>query len=174
MKISILGVIALLIFGLGVLLGSFVFPSCKETPASYSREVVVVRDTIKVKTPEPVVDRIVRADAVRLPLHVKKAIAVTKTAALVKSVLKDSATVDVPISTKVYKTDSYRAVVSGFRVKLDSMEVYRDTRTITEKIQLKPRRKWLALSVGPSVGVDINGQIAPSLSVTLGLILISK
>lgn len=178
MKLSTIGLIALVIFGLGVLLGSYVFPSCKDTAQviSTSREVVTVRDTVKVKTPEPTIDKVARVDVVRLPLRAKKAIAVTKTPAPVINVAKDSATVEVPISTKVYKTDSYRVVVSGFRVKLDSMEVYRDTRTITEKTveQLKPRRKWFALSVGPSVGYDINGQIVPSVSLTLGLILISK
>ena len=47
-------------------------------------------------------------------------------------ILPDSMAVEVPISQKKYETERYRAYVSGFEPRLDSIFVYQ--KTITEKI----------------------------------------
>lgn len=58
----------------------------------------------------------------------------------------DSVSVAIPIETKEYKTDNYRAIVSGYKPNLDLMEVYSKTQTIT--ITPKKQRWGLGLHAG--------------------------
>ena len=67
----------------------------------------------------------------------------------------------IPITSKEYKTDDYRAVVSGYKPSLDFMEVYREKEIIT----LKPKRWGLGLQVGygyPS-GLYVGGGVSYNL-----------
>jgi len=169
--------IGLIIFILGFAAGFAVSKhmyKCEEAPVvSAVREIKTVRDTVKAKVPPAVKETVKRKETARL--KIKPSVG-TKTPTIVNDSLAGTAEVEIPITTKIYETPNYRAVVSGFRPSLDSMEVYRDTRTITETVtKLQPaRRKWLALTVGPSIGYNLNGEIVPSASVTLGIILLSK
>lgn len=77
----------------------------------------------------------------------------------------DSVKVAVPIEKKEYKTDHYRAIVSGYKPSLDLMEVYTKTQTIT--VTPKKKRWGLGLHVGygyPS-GWYIGGGISYNLVV---------
>lgn len=58
----------------------------------------------------------------------------------------DSVKIAVPIEKKEYKTDYYRAVISGYKPNLDLMEVYSKTQTIT--ITPKKKRWGLGLQAG--------------------------
>ena len=40
----------------------------------------------------------------------------------------------VPISRKVYEGEDYRAVVSGFRASLDTLDIFRKTQTVTNTV----------------------------------------
>lgn len=68
----------------------------------------------------------------------------------------DSATVLLPMERKVYADSTYRAVVSGIGVKLDSMTVYPRTVTVTRTIPGKPPRHW-GLGVQGGVGMTPKG-----------------
>lgn len=188
LKTSTAGLIALFIFVIGFVCGFAVsrkWSPCVELPVvNIVRDTVIVRDTIRGVVQPPKVKTVIRVDTVRLqisPVNRHKYEATPDTTRGVLDTISGarkgkSTEVLVPITSTVYATKNYRAVVTGFRATLDSMEVYRDTRTITEtvtKLQ-PPKRKWLALSVGPSVGYNLSGEIVPSLSATLGIILISK
>lgn len=155
---------------------------CPETVASTS-VTTTVRDTLSNPVPAPQYEAAIRVDTARLKIKPAKALKVPEAIASASEgeTLKTDppqadAEVLVPITRKVYQTPDYRAVVSGFRPSLDSMQVYRDTRitTITETKLVPAKKKWLALTAGPQVGVDINGRVVPSVGVTLGIILISK
>lgn len=62
----------------------------------------------------------------------------------------------VPIERKVYSTPDYRAVISGFRPNLDSMEVFPRTKVVTQTIEtVKPaKRKWIQFGIGIGAGYD--------------------
>lgn len=76
---------------------------------------------------------------------------------------RDSIYVDLPITQKVYRDTSYSAWVSGYNPRLDSIEVYRPTTTITNYIKPSNKRWGIGLQVG--YGVNLQGKFAPYLGV---------
>lgn len=70
----------------------------------------------------------------------------------------------VPIETKIYQTDEYRAVVQGYRAKLSELDIYGTSTQITQPVVLQSS-KW---GVGVTAGVAVTKTgWAPAL--TLGL-----
>lgn len=155
---------------------------CLELPVlSIERDTVTVRDTVNGKIQKPKTERVIKVDTARINLKPvgdgKFKIDTTG-----QDKRPDSATaprvtpggdIAIPISSKVYQTDQYRAVVSGWRSSLDTIELYRDTRTITETVTklLPPKRKTWAVAVGPSATYTTNGAFIPGASVVLGFVI---
>ena len=110
----------------------------KTLPAEVVRDTLVVHDTLRDTVPRPVLVRLDHWDTLRVA--VRQA-----------DTLRDTLYVPLPIESKEYRTDDYRAVVSGYRPRLDLMEVYRKTRTVT--VTPKPKR-W---GIGPTAGFGIPG-----------------
>lgn len=60
----------------------------------------------------------------------------------------------VPISRNVYEGEDYRAVVSGFRASLDTLDIFRKTQTVTntvvQRVEVpgKPKRWGIGVSAG--------------------------
>lgn len=71
--------------------------------------------------------------------------------------IHDTTYFPVPMEQVVYQDSSYRAVVSGFRPKLDSLEIYRKTILIetTKTVMVEPSR-W-AVSVHGGYGITPKG-----------------
>lgn len=70
--------------------------------------------------------------------------------------------VEVPIERREYSTSDYRAIVEGYRASLVSMEVYRQTVTITKpEIRYGPVRPRWGLGIQVGYGIPINGRPAP-------------
>ena len=74
-------------------------------------------------------------------------------------------TVYLPITQKIYKDSFYTAYVSGYRAKLDSIEVYSKTRTMFVRERAKRKRFGLGVQAGygfsgnkatPYVGVGVS------------------
>ena len=74
-------------------------------------------------------------------------------------------TVYLPITQKIYKDSLYTAYVSGYRAKLDSIEVYSKTRTVFVRERAKRKRFGLGVQAGygfsgnkvsPYVGVGVS------------------
>lgn len=74
-------------------------------------------------------------------------------------------TVYLPITQKIYKDSLYTAYVSGYRAKLDSIEVYSKTRTMFIRERAKRKRCGLGVQAGygfsgnkvsPYVGVGVS------------------
>ena len=85
---------------------------------------------------------------------------------------QDSALAEIPIERKVYQEDSlYRAVVSGYRVNLDSLLIFNTTTTVTvTKIErVEPKRWSFGITAGPSVLVTPSGKVDAGLGATIGL-----
>lgn len=59
---------------------------------------------------------------------------------------KDSSTVKIPITQKIYEGNQYKAYVSGYKTSLDSVLVYPKTQVI--RIRDEPKRFSVGLSVG--------------------------
>lgn len=113
-------------------------------------------DTIRDTIPVPSYEMFVRHDTVYLP---------TISSDPSDSGRNDSIPVVVPITQKEYRTDQYHAYVSGYRAKLDSIDVYARTQTVYLKEPSKRKRWGLGLQVGygmagnkagPYVGVGVS------------------
>ena len=101
-------------------------------------DTVVVRDTVRETVLVPKVRYLTRVDTVLLPVP------------------GDTVEVPVlvPISRKVYEGEDYRAVVSGFRASLDTLDIFRKTQTVTntvvQRVEVpgKPKRCGIGVSAG--------------------------
>ena len=129
-------VIALALIAVAFLLGRrSVKPEIVEI---HRKDTVVVRDTVRETVLVPKVRYLTRVDTVLLPVP--------------------GDTVEVPvlvqISRKVYEGEDYRAVVSGFRASLDTLDIFRKTQTVTntvvQRVEVpgKPKRWGIGVSAG--------------------------
>ena len=142
--------ILLLISTIGVITRHLMQP--KNVSVTY--DTITVYDTIIY--PIPCDSIIKRYETVKLP--------VTNTEVRTDTIYKiDSVEVSVPISQKTYSDSTYKAVISGFHISLDSIIVRNReiTKTITET-RYKPTR-W---GLGVSAGYD---PINNSVGITLGV-----
>lgn len=104
----------------------------------HRKDTVVVRDTVRETVLVPKVRYLTHVDTVLL--------------------LVPGDTVEVPvlvpISRKVYEGEDYRAVVSGFRASLDTLDIFRKTQTVTntvvQRVEVpgKPKRWGIGVSAG--------------------------
>lgn len=138
-----------------LLLGMLMWVRCNPHEPQFTHvkgDTVHIRDTVKDTILKPVKEALKRSDTVYLPI-------LTDTTTD-RTVEGDSIPVLIPITSKDYKTDDYRAVVSGYKPSLDFMEIYRKKEIIT----LRPKHKrWgLGLQAGygyPNgfyVGIGVN------------------
>ena len=104
----------------------------------HTTDTVVVRDTVRETVLVPKVRYLTRVDTVLL------------------LVPGDTVKVPVlvPISRRVYEGEDYRAVVSGFRASLDTLDIFRKTQTVTntvvQRVEVpgKPKRWGIGVSAG--------------------------
>lgn len=136
MKNVVIAVIALALISVAFLLGRrSVKPEIVEI---HRKDTVVVRDTVRETVLVPKVRYLTRVDTVLL------------------KVPGDTVEVPVlvPISRNVYEGEDYRAVVSGFRVSLDTLDIFRKTQTVTntvvQRVEVpgKPKRWGIGVSAG--------------------------
>ncbi|WP_289060221.1 DUF6808 domain-containing protein [uncultured Alistipes sp.] len=136
MKNVVIAVIALVLATVAFLLGRrSVKPEIVEI---HRTDTVVVRDTVRETVLVPKIRYLTRVDTVLL------------------LVPGDTVKVPVlvPISRKVYEGEDYRAVVSGFRASLDTLDIFRKTQTVTNtvvqqvEVPGKPKRWGIGVSVG--------------------------
>ena len=128
-----------------LLLGVVVWMRCnphEPQPMYVKGDTVHIRDTIRDTILKPVRETLKRTDTVYLPILID-----TTTD---RTVEDDSIPVLIPITSKEYKTDDYRAVVSGYKPSLDFMELYRDNKIITLAPLQKKKRFGLGLQAGYS------------------------
>lgn len=137
----------------------------KDTTERIRVETKVKVDTVKIATPTPVHDTIVRYVRVKMPVdHFREA---TK-------MVVDSAEVSVPITQTIYSDSTYKAWVSGYLSRLDSIEVYREkvfvTKTIERDITKPPRRWGVGVSAGAAYGVT-SRQVEPYIGIGVTYVL---
>ena len=151
----------LLIIGLlvGVVIG-FTLSTCnghQNAPDISTVSVEVIHDTILDTVPVTAEVRQVGSVVAHLPIANNKVLDNSELTDTVKfDANKDSVAVLVPIEQKVF-TDStnYRAVISGYNISLDTMQVFRHREYITERIKPPAKRWGLSVGVGAVVGTDM-------------------
>lgn len=75
----------------------------------------------------------------------------------------DSVTVQIPITQRVYETDRYRAVVSGYQPSLDDLLIYQPTQVV--RIKDKPKRWGIGVQVGYGITVGKQPQFSPYIGI---------
>lgn len=124
------------------------------------RDTLTFHDTAFVERPVPVYVSQIRTDTVRLAMVDSSHTTLTR----------DSATVAVPITRKVYEDSTYRAVISGYKPNLDSLWVYNTIReiTVTRTVKTPPRHWGFAVTAGPSLLVTPGGSVKCGIGLTAG------
>lgn len=120
-------------------------------------------DTIQYRLPVPVDSLVLRTEVVKLPIYD------TIVSKDIDSIRVDSVYVGIPIQQKEYSDSAYHAWVSGYKVSLDSINVYPKTIVETHRIREPPKRWGLGIQVGagycgdktirPYIGVGISYNI---------------
>ncbi|MCM0206817.1 hypothetical protein J8L09_13210 [Bacteroides fragilis] len=138
---------------IAVLILFIVFRPAKveHVPGEVLRDTIVINriDTVRDTIPVPVYESVVDSFPFAVPVP--------------GDTVRD--TVYLPITQKIYKDSFYTAYVSGYRAKLDSIEVYSKTRTMFVRERAKRKRFGLGVQAGygfsgnkatPYVGVGVS------------------
>lgn len=132
-------------------------------PAEVIRDTVDYVDTIHYYYPVPKDSVVIRYEIVKLPG--KKDSCESKSDTCIFS--PDSAEVEIPITQKQYKDSLYRAWISGYNAKLDSIEIYSPTRIITERVFIQSKRKrW---GIGLQAGYGCPGGVYVGIGMSYNL-----
>lgn len=107
-------------------------------PGRVIRDTVTVIDTVKDPVPYPVYISEVDSYPVPFPVYITSS----------GDTIHDTVKVFVPISQAIYETELYKAWVSGYRAKLDSIEIYNKVQTIYVREQAKKKRWGLGVQAG--------------------------
>ena len=104
-------------------------------------DTLIVRDTVTVECPVPVLTTIIDTILVAYPDIV---------------IIHDTAFVQLPKERKEYSGKDYRAVVSGYQPSLDLIQVFPETKVVTHTISVPSRKRshW-ALSLQAGYGITL-------------------
>lgn len=105
-------------------------------------------------------DTLVIRDTVRerYPVYVERTVTDTMLIALSDTVtVSDTVYVSLPRERKVYADTNFTAWVSGFRPRLDSIEVYPVTRYVTKEIILPGSAKRWGIGIQAGYGIGLAG-----------------
>lgn len=136
-----------------VVLGMGIQRHIQGTPAPVTvmpPDTTYIHDTTYIDRPVPVKEYITRRDTVFIE---NSGIIIQKDSSLV-----------IPIETKVYENDKFRAVVEGYRPRLMELELYTEHMQITKPVVIPTSRWSIGVTAGPVVTRD---GIKPGISVGL-------
>lgn len=170
--------VALLFMLVGLLLGGIigygVFGRGKATDYVSERDTSTYIDTIPYYHPVPKDSAVIRYVTRTLPVKRRDSSTTNKSDTFLaenyahnpSDNIRDSAAVVIPITQKRYEGDDYRAYVSGYEPRLDSIFVFPKTTVIHER-SYKPPNKWhigitggygygfKSKQAGPYIGIGI-------------------
>ena len=175
---------------IGVLLCLNVFQCSRGTqgnlpPGSYA-DTLTVYGTVRVEIPAPKDEKPLGSVTAKLPVSVPKQTEnerkLQETVQMLRDslanygktvpdhfeelsekVTPDSVSVEIPITQKVYETDRYRAVVSGYKPSLDDIYIYQPTQIV--QVKSKPKRWGVGIQVGYGVTLKQTPQFSPYVGV---------
>ncbi|MDE6265176.1 MAG: hypothetical protein K2M11_08545 [Paramuribaculum sp.] len=110
-------------------------------------------DTVVAVNPAPVDVSVINTKVVRLPLWISPAKRKIQEDSVltvgVNNSANDSADVVIPVERKIYEDSSYRAVVSGAFVNLDTLEIYTRHEITTIRQTITRNKHWgISLQAG--------------------------
>lgn len=123
---------------------------------------VTIVDSVKKSYPVPVDSFVVR--------YITKSLPIARDSATTKHLVSDGVKIQIPISQKVYEDTLYKAYVSGYEPRLDSITIKQRTTYITHTIRDKESRFRIGLQAGygltpkgmmPYFGVGLSYRLAP-------------
>jgi len=129
---------------IGVVIWIQVHPP-KPLSVEIKRDTVIIVETVRDTILKPVKEYICRVDTVNLPILIDSSNC---------EVEEDSISILIPITSKEYKTNQYRALISGYHPNLDFIETYNTMQTIT----IAPKRKRWGLSLQVGYGIYKGGK----------------
>ena len=104
-------------------------------------DTLIVRDTVTVEFPVPILTTITDTILVAYPDIV---------------IIHDTTFVQLPRERKEYSGKDYRAVVSGFQPSLDLIQIFPETKVVTQTISVPSRnRSHWALSLQAGYGITL-------------------
>ena len=145
-KVLVVCLVGLACLALGYFLGAGRASSVPEAP---SRDTLVIRDTVRVETPKPIKETIIRFDTLTLTDTLR---------------LSDTVYVEIPVTSKVYEDSLYKAWVSGYKARLDSIEVYPVHTIETVYVPQVKRTRW-GIGLQAGFGTDLRGGWVPYVGV---------
>ncbi|WP_092112613.1 DUF6808 domain-containing protein [Prevotella sp. KH2C16] len=151
-----------------LLAGSIALNVCQyrhREPAGITRD--TLRDTVRYASPVPVERRVVRHDTAWLraaPVYIHGGKTAAEGSETPQDSLSDSVRVSIPITQEVFADSGYKAWVSGYRPRLDSIQIYRSTITVTKTVERRRRLSW-GLTGGVGYGL-VNGK--PDIFIGIG------
>lgn len=159
---KILGVLLCISMILNIFL--YLEHSSIESKKVYDTTKVTIVDSVKKSFPVPVDSFVVR--------YAMKSLAVARDSVAKGTTqsVNDSVKVQIPISQKVYEDTLYKAYVSGYEPKLDSITIKQRTTYITHTIRDKESRFRVGLQAGygltpkgmmPYFGVGLSYRLTP-------------
>lgn len=116
-----------------------------ETPKA---DTLIIRDTVTIEHPVPILTTVIDTILVAYPDIV---------------IIHDTTFVQLPRERKEYSGKDYRAVVSGYQPSLDLIQVFPETKVVTQTISVPSRKRshW-ALSLQAGYGITLqNNRITP-------------
>lgn len=124
-----------------------------ETPKA---DTLIVRDTVTVEYPVPILTTITDTLLVAYPDIV---------------IIHDTTFVQLPKERKEYSRKDYRAIVSGYQPSLDLIQVFPETKVVTRTISVPSRkRSHFALSLQAGYGITFqDNRITPLPYIGAGL-----
>ena len=146
-----------IVLGCGMLIWSVLLPhreACRNNLVTVS-DTIVIRDTITVEKPIVRDSLVVRYKRIEVPV-------------IVKDTILDTVYVELPITSKYYRSSRYEAWVSGYQASLDSISVFSETKYIKDMVKTRKSRWGLGVSVGygatrtriePFIGISVNYNI---------------
>ena len=145
-KVLVVCLVGLACLAAGYFLGA---GRASSVPPKHPRDTLVIRDTVRLETPKPIKETIIRVDTLTLPDTLR---------------LSDTVYVELPIASKVYEDSLYRAWVSGYRARLDSIEVYPVHTIETVYVPQVKRTRW-GIGLQAGFGTDLRGGWVPYVGV---------
>ena len=148
---KVIAILALIIF-VGCMVGSFLMGRATMSVGENKLDTVVLREFVRDIMPMATVSSHTRTELALLPRvmgPINISLPIVDTITVIDSVL-----VEVPISRTEYSTDNYHIIAEGYRTKLLQVDVFPETKIITE--QVTKRKSW-----GMSLGVQAGYGITP-------------
>lgn len=142
-------------------------------------DTIIVHDTIRIAEPKYITQKIVKHDTAWLPIAIPVE---NDTMTLANQfadhrtngspcdyllTYADSVPVVIPITERIYKDRTYKAVVSGYDPKLVSLDIYSEKSVVHQTMVVKKQAK-IALSAGVYTGFSSKG-FDYGVGITLGV-----